>query len=497
MTVTHLRLEDVSFSFNDLQLLDEVELSFGRGWTGVVGPNGSGKSTLLSLLAQTLKPGSGRFTALPEPGLTLLCEQRVDDASDDVRAFAAAEDGEGHRLRGLLQLEPAELGRWGTLSPGERKRWQVGAALHREPEVLLLDEPTNHLDANGRALLMRSLEHFEGVGVIVSHDRELLDALTTATVRLEHGHARHWPLPYSQARAQWLQDEASLRAEREEVSRQLSAAKKTLDQGKRKHEAAARQRSTGARMKNKHDSDQRGLLADYRAEQAEKSLAHANRCQQRTVDSLSERREGLELPRDELPALFLKYQPCPKPVVVSLSLPRLVAGDHVLLDKPVQLQVARAARLALTGENGAGKTTLLTALRDACTFGDEHLLWLPQELTQEEAEDELEQTKALPRDEKGRVLQMLDVLGVDPDTLLRSQAPSPGEARKLRLAYGLSRSAWLLLLDEPTNHLDLPSVERLEAALKGWPGAMVVCSHDRAFLDALQAERLEVPGAFT
>jgi ATPase subunit of ABC transporter with duplicated ATPase domains len=183
-------------------------------------------------------------------------------------------------------------------------------------------------------------------------------------------------------------------------------------------------------------------------------------------------------------------------VVVSLSLPKLVAGDTVLIDKPIQLQVARNARYALVGDNGAGKSTLLNALKAACPFGDEHLLWLPQELTAEEGEAELEATRKLPREEKGRLLQMLDVLGVDPDALLRSQSPSPGEARKLRLARGMSSSVWLLLLDEPTNHLDLPSVERLEAALEGWPGAMVVCSHDRAFLKNLGTELLEVPAAF-
>jgi ATPase subunit of ABC transporter with duplicated ATPase domains len=491
-----VRLEAVSFSFSDLQLLDQVELTFPSGWTGVVGPNGSGKSTLLSLLSGALAPTHGHVS---RPGLTLLCEQRVDAASEEVRAFAAADDGEAHRLRGVLELDPAQLQRWATLSPGERKRWQVGAALHREPEVLLLDEPGNHLDRNGRALLIRSLERFEGVGVVVSHDRELLDALTQATVRLEHGRARHSPLPYSLAREQWLADEASLRAQREDVSRKLSAAKKSLDQGKRRLEATSRERSAGKRMKNRNDSDQRGIGADYRAEQAEKALTNANRRQQRAVEALAERRGGLEVPPDDLPELFVRYEPCPRPVVVSLELPRLAAGDKVLVDKPIQLRVERDARLALVGDNGAGKTTLLNAVWEAFTAGGSpstHLLYLTQELSADNGVRLLDETKQLPRDEKGRVLQLLDVLGVDPEALLRSRSPSPGEARKLAIAHGLAGSAWLLLLDEPTNHLDLPSVERLEAALRRFPGAMVVCSHDTAFLDALSAERLEVPGAF-
>ncbi len=496
MPVTHLRLRGVSFAFSDVSLLDEVELTFARGWTGVVGPNGSGKSTLLSLLAGELSPTAGRIEPLPAPGLTVLCEQRVDFPASQVEALATADDGEAHRLRGLLRLDPEALTRWPTLSPGERKRWQVGAALHQQPEVLLLDEPGHHLDATGRGLLLRSLEGFDGVGVIVSHDRALLDALTTGTVRLEGGRARAWPMSYGAARDAWKAEEEHLRGERAELGRKLESARRSLDEGKRRREAATRDRSAGHRMKSKHDSDARTLGADYRAEQAERALTQANRRQQRAMDTLAARREALAVPPEEARALFLRYQSCPRPVVVSLALERLSAGERVLIDRPVSLQVGRASRLALVGDNGAGKSTLLAALRDACTLDAGRVLFLPQELTADEAEAELEALKLLPRQEKGRVLQLLDVLGVDPDALLRSAAPSPGEGRKLRLAHGLAREAWLLLLDEPTNHLDLPSVERLEAALAAWPGALVVCSHDAGFLDALGAERLVLPGAF-
>jgi ATPase subunit of ABC transporter with duplicated ATPase domains len=83
------------------------------------------------------------------------------------------------------------------------------------------------------------------------------------------------------------------------------------------------------------------------------------------------------------------------------------------------------------------------------------------------------------------VLQLLAALGVAPARLLASRRPSPGEARKLQLALGLGLEAWVLVLDEPTNHLDLPSIERLEAALAAWPGALLLVSHDEAFADRL------------
>jgi ATPase subunit of ABC transporter with duplicated ATPase domains len=97
--------------------------------------------------------------------------------------------------------------------------------------------------------------------------------------------------------------------------------------------------------------------------------------------------------------------------------------------------------------------------------------------------------RALGADARGRVLSMVAALGADPDRLLESHQPSPGEARKLALAWGLGRQAWALVLDEPTNHLDIPAIERLEHALSEYPGALVIVSHDDALASRCTNER--------
>ena len=187
-----LRTQRLSFSFSDVPLFDDVTLHLGPGWTGLVGGNGSGKTTLLRLLTGQLRPGRGAVCAEPDGVRVRLCPQRVDAPDDATLQFAAAFDREALRLRARLRLSDAD---WATLSAGERKRWQVGAALWSAPEVLLLDEPTNHLDAEASGLLRDALAQFRGVGVLVSHDRALLDGLTQATARVHAGTVTLWPKP--------------------------------------------------------------------------------------------------------------------------------------------------------------------------------------------------------------------------------------------------------------------------------------------------------------
>ena len=155
------------------------------------------------MLAGELAPHEGSVHLRPAGGRIVLCRQTVDEADADVLALGEAHDGLAGELKGRLALEDAELARWPTLSPGERKRWQIGAALAREPDVLLLDEPTNHLDGDARDRLLGALGRFRGIGVIVSHDRAVLERLPRAILRIHDGlvtmHAGRW----SDARAAW------------------------------------------------------------------------------------------------------------------------------------------------------------------------------------------------------------------------------------------------------------------------------------------------------
>jgi ATPase subunit of ABC transporter with duplicated ATPase domains len=470
-------LEQLSFGF-DLPLFEPISASFDTGWTGLVGANGAGKTTLLRLIAGELEPSSGRVRRTPGASVAW-CRQQSSEQLSELAEFAGDTNKTAARWRGLLRVEAEQLARFERLSAGERKRWQLALALSREPDVLLLDEPTNHLDAEARRLVVDALRRFGGVGLLVSHDRELLESVTRRTARLTRVGLAIYPGPYSVAHAEWEAQRRASTSQKAELRQGAERLARRADDRRRRAASAERERAASRRMKDRHDHDARSMLAKNQAEAAGRRLARDAAALDTRLERVRDQLAAIHVEKELGSELFADYTPWSKPLVLRVAFDALEVPGRRLLG-PTALDVARGDKIALVAPNGSGKTSLLAemARQNPAVFA--RSVVLPQSLDAPAQRALGERLEALDRAERGRVLGFVAALGSDPDAVLRSRRWSPGEARKVALALGLAAHAPALILDEPTNHFDLPSIERLERLLSAFPGSVVLVTHDEA-----------------
>lgn len=470
--MSRLVLANVGFAYGG-PLFENVCCDLGPGTFGLIGENGSGKSTLLRLIAGELAPASGSIR-VPQGARVVLCEQNVDQPPAIVEESTWCATRSAARLRARFGL-PGAPSAWHRLSPGERKRWQLAASWIAEPDVLLLDEPTNHLDAPAREQLVAAIREYCGLCMIVSHDRTLLNTVTERTLRLHERSLTMFMGPYDQARSEWEKARERTEVLRHTLQREQTRLESRLAERRETQRRSQRDRNAGRRMKSPKDSDARGILAANRAEYAARRVAQdvriLDRRVQRVNERIAEQRPLRAVGRD----LFVDYAPAPKPVLVHVQANELMGGSRRICGA-FSLSFARSDRIHLQGANGAGKTSLLRLLIAHAPAGQ--LLYMPQELDASERATVRQSVLDLPTAEKARALELVAALGTRPEQLLTSRAWSPGEARKALLALGLVRRVFGLVLDEPTNHLDLPSIERLEAMLRSFPGALLLVTHD-------------------
>ncbi|MFF3030632.1 ABC-F family ATP-binding cassette domain-containing protein [Streptomyces rubiginosohelvolus] len=479
MAVNLVNVEQVSKVYGTRALLDGVSLGVSEGdRIGVVGRNGDGKTTLIRMLAKLEEADTGRVTHNGGLRLGVLTQHDSLDPEKTIRQEVIG-DLADHEWAGSAKIRDVLTGLFGglalpgfehgldtviaPLSGGERRRIALAKLLIEEQDLIVLDEPTNHLDVEGISWLAGHLRARRSALVCVTHDRWFLDQVCTRMWDVQRGTVHEYEGGYS--------DYVFARAERERIA----ATEESKRQNLMRKELAWLRRGAPARTSKPR----------YRIEAANELIA------------------DVPPPRDTSELMKFANARLGK-TVFDLEDVTVQAGPKTLLTH-LTWQLGPGDRVGLVGVNGAGKTSLLRALAEAArTQGDEQpaagkvvvgktvkLAYLSQEVSELNPNLRVLEAVQQVRDRvdlgKGREMtagQLCEQFGF---TKEKQWTPvgdlSGGERRRLQILRLLMDEPNVLFLDEPTNDLDIETLTQLEDLLDGWPGSMIVISHDRFFIE--------------
>jgi len=516
-----LTLDSLSLATPDgTPLFRDLTLSLGRERVGLVGRNGSGKSTLLQAIMGTVQPAAGSIHLSGSAGML---QQSLDETLDLSGALGLTEALAClDRLeRGEGSMEDAAEADWtlparvdqalvatglrafplttpvATLSGGERMRVALARQMLEAPDLLLLDEPTNNLDTDGRRAVMDLIRTWPGGLLIASHDRDLLEQVDRI-VDLS-------PVGTTVFTGGWSEFATARAAARDAAEADLTRAgdelKRTRKAAQQARERQDRHDKAGRAARAKGDAPK--ILLDAKQDRAEatrgKGMALAARQMSESEDTLAAARARVEV----LAPISMDLPACGLPSgrrLIDFRDVSVAFGPRRLFG-PLDFHLIGPERVAVSGPNGSGKSTFLRLVTGSLvpTSGSaarltEHFALLDQHVSLLSAEESIldnmhRLNTGLSTNEAHAALARFGFRNTD--ALQVAGTLSGGEKLRAGLACVFARVTPpdLLILDEPTNHLDLRTVEALETALASWDGALLIVSHDKAFLNAVGVTR--------
>ena len=469
-----IRLQALSLAYPQKVLVDGFDASIPYGSRiALIGKNGSGKSSLLRVLAGVETAYEGHVTGLSENIIGYVPQIIVDEQFDH-------------------------------LSGGQRFQAMLTQALSQWPDVLLLDEPTNHLDESNIRSLIRMLQHFSGTLIVVSHDERLLQKCFDTFWLLEDGQVNILHGAYDDV----LNNQQQILHNIIETKRQLKQQQKATHQAlMQEQQRSARSRRQG--QKAMQQKKYAPVVGHEKAREAQNTAGTKKAVITQKQQELSQQLTSLRQAEVIVPKFHLNAGQSTRQSVLSVSTGQVAYQDTVVLEN-VYLDILRMQRIAITGDNGCGKSLLLKAILQHAkkhshlipihlqvagdwivpaaqniAYLDQHYQTLNLELNVIESIEML-----VPEWTHAQVRQHLN------DFLFRSNEEvyssieylSGGEKMRLCLAQIAAQTPALLLLDELTNNLDRETRAHVIEVLRHFPGAMILISHDRDFLERIEVD---------
>ena len=347
--------------------------------------------------------------------------------------------------------------------------------------------------------MFTALSKFKGVGVLISHDRELLDALCSQCLFITNGTATMRPGGYSQASSQVALERSSAIHARDIAQKEKARTEREVQ--RRREEASRVQARRSGKGIAKNDSDARAKKRHYIVSGQDGKAGKLSARIQSRLEKAEDNVANSKVEKRYDAHVWLDAEPSRRKVLFRMEPGHISVGES-LLSFPA-LFIGNTDHIGLVGDNGSGKTTLIKRIITSISTDmssidissmdtafentgrvDTKVLYIPQEPDIAQKENTLKKIRELPSAQRGQVLSVVAQLNSDPDCILEGDTVSPGEMRKLMLALGILDSPELVIMDEPTNYLDLGSTEALEQLLSVYPGALLLVSHDASLVSS-------------